>query len=99
MELKASTGQDLNPLGLQGWGAEMGWGWMLTSFSSPRPGALSGVKSEWRVALATGVSRPGMNMDSAHTSCVTLGKLLHLPEPQCFHLLTRGEESHLLALL
>lgn len=89
----------MNPVELWGWGAEIGWGWMLTSFSSSRPGALSGVQSGWRVALATGVSRSGMNMDSAHTSCVTLGKLLHLPEPQCLHLLTRGEKSHLLALL
>lgn len=43
------------------------------------------------VWVESGLGRPGMNVDSAHTSCVSLGRLLHLPEPWCFHLLTGGK--------
>lgn len=82
------------PLGLPGVEEAMGWGWVLLCFSVCKPGAL------WsKVQMEGGLGRPDMNVASAHTSCVSLGKLLYLPEPQCFYLLTGGQKSRLTGLL
>lgn len=91
MELDVSSRAGFGPGGTApGRGVRAGW-WVLTFFSFSTPGALSGVKSGWRVALATGVSRSGVNVGSAHTNYVTLDKLIYLSELSFFRLFTGGK--------
>lgn len=74
-------------------GTARGSGWVLTWFSSPRPGALPEVGVRWGEALATAASRAGVSAGSAHTKLCDLGQWPHLPEPQFSHLLTGGKKK------